>query len=217
MCIWSSPLKLGQCCFNCAYLSLTNILSFIPCWNCTEMSSFAAFIWIMQPHFHTSCRRFASWIMTLLDFYVRVSSWDELISFFTFQTTFKGRVFMTHATKAIYKLLLSDFVKVSKVSVEDMLYTEQDINKSMDRIEACYIYLPFWLLIWPLTWMLIWHNTLLSEFFFYCFSPLDGWKVTIISSSFKPFCKTDRRTRKHIFLLSFSFSFLNIFCCLFFF
>ena len=34
---------------------------------------------------------------------------------------------MTHATKAIYKLLLSDYVKVSKVSVEDMLYDEQDI------------------------------------------------------------------------------------------
>lgn len=53
------------------------------------------------------------------------------------QTTFKGRVFMTHATKAIYKLLLSDYVKVSKVSVEDMLYDEQDILRSMDRIEVC--------------------------------------------------------------------------------
>lgn len=44
---------------------------------------------------------------------------------------------MTHATKAIYKLLLSDYVKVSKVSVEDMLYDEQDILRSMDRIEVC--------------------------------------------------------------------------------
>ena len=44
---------------------------------------------------------------------------------------------MTHATKAIYKLLLSDYVKVSKVSVEDMLFTEQDINNSMERIEVC--------------------------------------------------------------------------------
>lgn len=43
---------------------------------------------------------------------------------------------MTYATKAIYKLLLSDFVKVSKVSVEDMLYDEQDINRSMDKIEV---------------------------------------------------------------------------------
>lgn len=44
---------------------------------------------------------------------------------------------MTYATKAIYKLLLTDYVKVSKVSVEDMLYDEQDINRSMDKIEVC--------------------------------------------------------------------------------
>lgn len=44
---------------------------------------------------------------------------------------------MTHATKAIYKLLLSDYVKVSKVSVEDMLYDEQDILRSMEKIEVC--------------------------------------------------------------------------------
>lgn len=43
---------------------------------------------------------------------------------------------MTYATKAIYKLLLSDYVKVSKVSVEDMLFDEQDINRSMDKIEV---------------------------------------------------------------------------------
>lgn len=43
---------------------------------------------------------------------------------------------MTHATKAIYKLLLSDYVKVSKVSVEDMLFDEQDIIRSMDKIEV---------------------------------------------------------------------------------
>ena len=43
---------------------------------------------------------------------------------------------MTHAMKAIYKLLLSDYVKVSIVSVEDMLYDEQDILRSMDKIEV---------------------------------------------------------------------------------
>lgn len=59
------------------------------------------------------------------------------------QTTFKGRVFMTHATKAIYKLLLTDYVKVSKVSVEDMLYDEHDINRSMDKIEVgAFLYSP---------------------------------------------------------------------------
>ncbi|KAG6573603.1 Cleavage and polyadenylation specificity factor subunit 3-I, partial [Cucurbita argyrosperma subsp. sororia] len=58
------------------------------------------------------------------------------LPYFLEKTTFKGRVFMTYATKAIYKLLLSDFVKVSKVSIEDMLYDEQDINRSMDKIEV---------------------------------------------------------------------------------
>ncbi|KAG8368811.1 hypothetical protein BUALT_Bualt15G0085600 [Buddleja alternifolia] len=58
------------------------------------------------------------------------------LPYFLEKTTFKGRVFMTHATKAIYKLLLSDYVKVSKVSVEDMLFDEQDILRSMDKIEV---------------------------------------------------------------------------------
>ncbi|CAA0841512.1 Cleavage and polyadenylation specificity factor subunit 3-I [Striga hermonthica] len=58
------------------------------------------------------------------------------LPYFLEKTTFRGRVFMTHATKAIYKLLLSDYVKVSKVSVEDMLYDEQDILRSMERIEV---------------------------------------------------------------------------------
>ncbi|PKA64102.1 Cleavage and polyadenylation specificity factor subunit 3-I [Apostasia shenzhenica] len=58
------------------------------------------------------------------------------LPYFLEKTTFKGRVFMTHATKAIYRLLLSDYVKVSKVSVEDMLYDEQDILRSMDKIEV---------------------------------------------------------------------------------
>jgi len=60
------------------------------------------------------------------------------LPYFLEKTTFKGRVFMTYATKAIYKLLLSDYVKVSKVSVDDMLYDEQDINRSMDKIEVSF-------------------------------------------------------------------------------
>ena len=49
---------------------------------------------------------------------------------------------MTLATKAIYKLLLSNYVKVSNVSVEDMLYDEQDILRSMDKIEvSCFLFL----------------------------------------------------------------------------
>ncbi|XP_068634489.1 cleavage and polyadenylation specificity factor subunit 3-I-like [Aristolochia californica] len=58
------------------------------------------------------------------------------LPYFLEKTTFRGRVFMTHATKAIYRLLLSDYVKVSKVSVEDMLFDEQDILRSMEKIEV---------------------------------------------------------------------------------
>eukprot|EP00894_Picocystis_sp_ML_P003991 jgi/Pico_ML_1/54508/g4845.t2 len=52
------------------------------------------------------------------------------------KTTFKGRVFMTHSTKAIYRLLVSDYVKISKVAVEDMLFDEHDLNSTMDKIEV---------------------------------------------------------------------------------
>ncbi|PKU63851.1 Cleavage and polyadenylation specificity factor subunit 3-I [Dendrobium catenatum] len=70
------------------------------------------------------------------------------LPYFLEKTTFKGRVFMTHATKAIYRLLLSDYVKVSKVSVEDMLFDEQDILRSMDKIEQfCQLPLIFFLLV----------------------------------------------------------------------
>ncbi|OBZ88252.1 Endoribonuclease ysh1 [Choanephora cucurbitarum] len=59
------------------------------------------------------------------------------------KTTFKGRVFMTHPTKAIYKWLLSDYVRenahaffVSNIGDEDQLYSEEDLMNSFPRIEA---------------------------------------------------------------------------------
>ncbi|PRQ37126.1 putative KH-domain/beta-lactamase-domain protein, archaea [Rosa chinensis] len=58
------------------------------------------------------------------------------LPYFLQKTTFKGRVFMTYATKAIYRLLLADYMKVSKVSVEDMLFDEKDITASTDKIEV---------------------------------------------------------------------------------
>lgn len=58
------------------------------------------------------------------------------LPYFLEKTGFKGRVFMTHATKAVYKLLVTDYVKVSKVAEDDMLYTEKDIEKSIDQIEV---------------------------------------------------------------------------------
>lgn len=47
------------------------------------------------------------------------------------------RVFMTQPTRAIYKQLLTDFVRVSKNSPgEQSLYTEDDVNRTMEKIEV---------------------------------------------------------------------------------
>ncbi|BFZ15737.1 hypothetical protein BsWGS_18776 [Bradybaena similaris] len=58
------------------------------------------------------------------------------LPYFLQKTAFKGRCFMTHATKAIYRWLLSDYVKVSNIASDDQLYTDHDIEKSMERIET---------------------------------------------------------------------------------
>lgn len=53
------------------------------------------------------------------------------------KTNFRGRVFMTHPTKAIYKWLMSDFVRVSSAGGEvDQLYSEAELAKSFESIEA---------------------------------------------------------------------------------
>ncbi|KAI8808500.1 beta-lactamase-like protein [Cladochytrium replicatum] len=57
------------------------------------------------------------------------------LPYFLEKTTFKGRVFMTHPTKAIFKWLLSDFVKVSNIGSEEQLYDEQDLLRAHDKIE----------------------------------------------------------------------------------
>ncbi|CAB4038168.1 Hypothetical predicted protein, partial [Paramuricea clavata] len=62
------------------------------------------------------------------------------LPWFLEKTTFKGRVFMTHPTKAIYRWLLSDFVKVSNMTADQMLFTEKDLEKSMDKIETVHFH-----------------------------------------------------------------------------
>ena len=58
------------------------------------------------------------------------------LPYFLQRTSFKGRTFMTHPTKSIYKLILQDYVKVSSISVEETLYTERELLQSMDQIEC---------------------------------------------------------------------------------
>ena len=43
---------------------------------------------------------------------------------------------MTHATKAIYKMLLNDYIRVRNIAVDESLYSEQDLGRSNDRIEV---------------------------------------------------------------------------------
>lgn len=49
------------------------------------------------------------------------------LPYFTEKTNFNGRIFMTHATKAVMKLLLSDNIRLQfdGTSAENQLYTEQ--------------------------------------------------------------------------------------------
>lgn len=58
------------------------------------------------------------------------------LPYFLERTAFRGRCFMTHATKAIYRMLLSDYIKVSNISADQMLYSEEDLEKSMEKIEV---------------------------------------------------------------------------------
>lgn len=57
------------------------------------------------------------------------------IPYFMQKTDFRGKVVMTHPTKAICKMVLSDFVRVADVASSDALFDEDDLNKSMENVE----------------------------------------------------------------------------------
>jgi cleavage and polyadenylation specificity factor subunit 3 len=58
------------------------------------------------------------------------------LPYFMEKTNFKGSVYMTHPTRAIYKWLLADYVKIASLSPEDQLYDEQDLARSYERIQV---------------------------------------------------------------------------------
>ena len=59
------------------------------------------------------------------------------VPFLVGHTNFKGRILMTHPTKAIYNMLMSDFVKLNKsMDSGDTLFDENDLKASMERIEV---------------------------------------------------------------------------------
>ena len=58
------------------------------------------------------------------------------LPYFLEKTNFKGDCFMTHPTKAIYKLILQDYVKVAHVnSSDESLYEERDLQRSFEKIQ----------------------------------------------------------------------------------
>eukprot|EP01116_Phalansterium_solitarium_P022031 TRINITY_DN7121_c0_g1_i1.p1 TRINITY_DN7121_c0_g1~~TRINITY_DN7121_c0_g1_i1.p1 ORF type:complete len:708 (-),score=188.83 TRINITY_DN7121_c0_g1_i1:377-2500(-) len=59
------------------------------------------------------------------------------LPYFMQKTGFRGRVFATHATKAITKMLLGDYVKVATIGADEMLYDELDVARSLERLETC--------------------------------------------------------------------------------
>ncbi|PVU89408.1 hypothetical protein BB561_005371 [Smittium simulii] len=61
------------------------------------------------------------------------------VPYFLEKTNFSGRTFMTHPTKAIFRWLVTDYVRVSNhgnISEQDALYNEQDMIKAYSKIEV---------------------------------------------------------------------------------
>ncbi|EGD72150.1 cleavage and polyadenylation specificity factor subunit 3 [Salpingoeca rosetta] len=52
------------------------------------------------------------------------------------RSTFSGRVFMTPATKAIYRWILEDYVRVSNISNFAEMYSLEDVENSLAKIET---------------------------------------------------------------------------------
>ena len=60
------------------------------------------------------------------------------LPYFTERTGFKGRIFMTHPTKAVIRLLLGDYLRLLQMrnaKAEEVLYTEAELLSCIDKIE----------------------------------------------------------------------------------
>ena len=60
------------------------------------------------------------------------------LPYLTERTSFKGRIFMTHPTKAVLRLLLGDYLRLLQMKnskPEDVLYTESELQSCIDKVE----------------------------------------------------------------------------------
>ena len=48
---------------------------------------------------------------------------------------FKGRIFATHSTVEVMKIILSDYIRVTNIDADKSLYSEQELLNCMDRFE----------------------------------------------------------------------------------
>jgi len=58
------------------------------------------------------------------------------LPYFTERTGFRGKVYMTHPTRAIFRWLLNDYVRVSNASSENDLFTEKELADCYEKILA---------------------------------------------------------------------------------
>lgn len=56
------------------------------------------------------------------------------LPYLTEKTNFKGKVFMTHPTKAILRWMLNDYVRIINASSDVDFYTEKDLNNCYNKI-----------------------------------------------------------------------------------
>jgi cleavage and polyadenylation specificity factor subunit 3 len=62
------------------------------------------------------------------------------LPYLTERTSFKGRIFMTHPTKSVIRLLLGDYLRLlqmNKAKEEDVLYTETELQTCLDKV--CFV------------------------------------------------------------------------------
>mmetsp|Transcript_60274 Transcript_60274/g.135726 ORF Transcript_60274/g.135726 Transcript_60274/m.135726 type:complete len:692 (-) Transcript_60274:10-2085(-) len=57
------------------------------------------------------------------------------VPYFVNRTKFDGRVFMTHPTRPICRMLWHDYARISKIAAEDQIFSSQDVDETMPKIE----------------------------------------------------------------------------------
>ena len=60
------------------------------------------------------------------------------LPYLTERTRFRGKIYMTHPTKAVTRLLLGDYLRLLQMKNaqnEDILYTERELQACMDKVE----------------------------------------------------------------------------------